>query len=705
MRALTEGPLHEAFLSPRKDQEPNHVAKAPPPPIEEKPAIDPPNDKAQWIEGYWEWDGGRNEYVWVTGTWRVSPPGRFWVNGYWKRDDRGWYRVPGFWSERKTDRLDYRKDGPPQERPDDEPGEPPSSDCFYIPGQYYPDGDGVVWKKGYWTKAYPGWAWVPAQWVRQPDGWVFQDGYWDRTLEDRGTLFAPAEVDKSAQPSENLTYQPYTTVPPEMYGKLNGAFGRPNSNYDGYPGVYYDDTGRYYGYASYGNLDGYYGYLDYPYYGGNGYPYYATPVQYGYGGYGGRLRRMGYGGYGGMGYGGWVTAVMAASWEVDSGSAWAIRTMAMVIRSTAAMAGTVDSAMAGSAGMAAMAVTVGYGGYGGFGYGGYGGFGLGFGYGRLRRVRARLRLRLSVLWLRLRFRLWWISHRLRLGGFGLWTGLLGPRLGESLCLRQSERLDQPERQHQSQRHDHAEWEYGNAEHQHHPEHEYQSLGQFLAWGAIASLFACVRESAFSEHEFDAHGQPVRDERGPGPSSVVGLVGLEWLAIFLQWSELAYGDRQPNGSSTSTASGARQGQGTAGTAGAGRGFAQNSAGGGNMGRGAGMSNSAMGRPGMGANAGRMGAAGSGMGAMGGHPGAMGGGAMASHPGMMNGMMGGHPGGMGGYGGGAARWAATAAVLRWRLPRRHGERLRRWMPMGGGFRGGGMGGHMGGGGGGHGGGGHR
>ena len=117
----------------------------------------------------------------MTGTWRVPPPGRFWVNGYWKRDDKGWYRVPGFWSERKTDRLDYRKDGPPQDRPDDEPGEPPNADCFYIPGQYYPDGDGVVWKKGYWTKVQPGWSWVPAQWVRQPDGWVFQDGYWDRT--------------------------------------------------------------------------------------------------------------------------------------------------------------------------------------------------------------------------------------------------------------------------------------------------------------------------------------------------------------------------------------------------------------------------------------------------------------------------------------------------------------------------------------------
>ena len=298
VRPLTEGPLHEAFLSPRKDRNPKRVEQAPPPPLSERPGIEPPSASAEWIEGYWEWDTSRNDFVWVTGTWRVAPPGRFWVNGYWKRDDKGWFRVPGFWSERKTDRLDYRKDGPPHDHPDDEPGDPPNADCFFIPGQYYPDGDGVVWKKGYWTKAQPGWSWVPAQWVRQPDGWVFQEGYWDRTLEDRGILFTPAEVDKGARGTDDLTYQPYSKVAPEMYGQLNGAFGRPNSNYDGYPGVYYDDSGRYYGYGSYGYLNGYYGYLDYPYYGGNGYPYNTTPVQNGMGG--GYGYGDPYGGYGGI---------------------------------------------------------------------------------------------------------------------------------------------------------------------------------------------------------------------------------------------------------------------------------------------------------------------------------------------------------------------------------------------------------------------
>src|SRR5215213_1017947 len=170
-------------------------------------------------------------------------------------------------------------------------------DTFYIPGQYYPDGDGVVWKPGYWAKVQPGWSWVPAQWVRQPEGWTFQEGYWDRTLDDRGTLFAPAQVDPSARTGDTV-YQPYTQISPDTYGLLYGAFGRPNSNYDGYPGCYYDSSGRYYGYAQYGSLSPYYGYLDYPYYGTLGYPYYAQPIGYGYGSYGfGSPYSGGYGGY------------------------------------------------------------------------------------------------------------------------------------------------------------------------------------------------------------------------------------------------------------------------------------------------------------------------------------------------------------------------------------------------------------------------
>jgi len=293
VQPASEGPLHEAFLSPAKDRDPAYVDKAPPNPVNERPGVDPPSDKAVWIPGYWEWNGVQKDYVWTTGTWRNPPPGRFWVNGYWKRDDKGWYRVPGFWSDRQTDRIDWRKNGPPTEHPADDPGASPGNDYFYVPAVYAPDGEGVTWKKGYWAKVQPGWSWVPAQWINQPEGWTFQEGYWDRTLEDRGTLFAPAQVSDEAKNSTNTVYQPLSQVAPEQYGQLYGAFGRPNSNYDGYPGCYYDSTGRYYGYANYGSLGQYQGYLGYPYTGSYGYPYYAQTSGYG-----------GFGGYGGYGYGG-----------------------------------------------------------------------------------------------------------------------------------------------------------------------------------------------------------------------------------------------------------------------------------------------------------------------------------------------------------------------------------------------------------------
>lgn len=297
VKALVEGPLHEAFLSPAKNRDRPRVEKAPPPPVVERPGVDRPSTEAQWIDGYWEWDAGRSDYLWVTGTWRVAPPGRFWVNGYWKRDDAGWYRVDGFWSDRQTDRLDFRKEGPPAERPTEDVGQAPASDTFYVPGQHVPDGDGVRWQAGYWTKTQAGWSWVPASWVKQPEGWTFQEGYWDRVLEDRGTLFAPAEVSQAAQASGEVVYQPVAQIAPETYNLLYGSLGRPTSAYDGYPGCYFDPSGRYFGYADYGNIGLYTGYLDAPYAGSLGYPYASS----GLGGYG---YDGGYGFDGGYGYGG-----------------------------------------------------------------------------------------------------------------------------------------------------------------------------------------------------------------------------------------------------------------------------------------------------------------------------------------------------------------------------------------------------------------
>ena len=192
-------------------------------------------------------------------------------------DDQGWYRVPGFWSDRKTDRLDYRKNGPPEERPDDEPGEPPaptaSTSRPVLPRRRRRGLEEGILGQG------PARLGVGARAVGPPARRLGLPG---RLLgpHPRGSRHAlrPGRGCQVRQDqADDLIYQPYTQVSPEMYGQLYGAFGRPNSNYDGYPGVYYDDSGRYYGYANYGNLGGYYGYLDYPYYGGTAIPTMPQP--------------------------------------------------------------------------------------------------------------------------------------------------------------------------------------------------------------------------------------------------------------------------------------------------------------------------------------------------------------------------------------------------------------------------------------------
>src|ERR1700730_14257261 len=64
VRPLVEGPLHEGFLSPAKDGDPELVDKPPPPPITERPGVDRPSPDAQWIEVYWEWDAPRKDFTW-----------------------------------------------------------------------------------------------------------------------------------------------------------------------------------------------------------------------------------------------------------------------------------------------------------------------------------------------------------------------------------------------------------------------------------------------------------------------------------------------------------------------------------------------------------------------------------------------------------------------------------------------------------------
>src|SRR5690606_6114052 len=128
------GPIHEAFASPvsASGQPPTTVPEAPPVPINEIPPDVRPTDSV-WIPGYWFWDDLIDDYVWVSGVWRVPPPGQQWVPGYWHRLDNGARWVSGFWVPMDATGVTYM-DPPPASRDRGPTYEQPSENHFWIPG-------------------------------------------------------------------------------------------------------------------------------------------------------------------------------------------------------------------------------------------------------------------------------------------------------------------------------------------------------------------------------------------------------------------------------------------------------------------------------------------------------------------------------------------------------------------------------------------
>lgn len=190
---LTRGPVHEAFAAPvaTGGLQPLTVPKAPPPPVEEVlPDVKPEDASAIWIPGYWAWDDDRQDFIWVSGVWRVPPAGATWVAGYWTEVDGGWRWVPGFWTSAETSEATYYPE-PPESLEQGPNSEPASPDYFWVPGCWEWRVGHYVWRPGYWAVVQPDWVWVPASYCWSPRGWVFVAGYWDYPFWRRGVLFAP----------------------------------------------------------------------------------------------------------------------------------------------------------------------------------------------------------------------------------------------------------------------------------------------------------------------------------------------------------------------------------------------------------------------------------------------------------------------------------------------------------------------------------
>ena len=192
VQVLASGPIHEAFAEAvALDPEPGIVVpKAPPALIEEIPPNQKPEGDVQWIPGYWAWDDERNEYIWVSGIWRVPPPDRQWVPGYWTSAEQGYQWIPGYWASVKAKETEYLPE-PPESVEVGPSSNAPSPNYTWIPGCWVWQYGRYAWQPGYWASVQPDWIWVPSHYNWTPRGYIYVGGYWDYTVIHRGILFAP----------------------------------------------------------------------------------------------------------------------------------------------------------------------------------------------------------------------------------------------------------------------------------------------------------------------------------------------------------------------------------------------------------------------------------------------------------------------------------------------------------------------------------
>ena len=190
MEVLTRGPIHEAFAKPVNSGmvSPLVATTKPPEMIEEVPPDTKPADEnAIWIGGYSAWDDDQKNFDWISGVWRVPPPGQRWVAGYWAEVSGGYSWVAGFWAPEDMQAVAYYPE-PPASTEAGPKGDPPSPDSVWISGCWRWNDSKYEWQPGFWTQAKPGWVWIPASYCWSPRGWIFCDNYWDYPTQARGLL-------------------------------------------------------------------------------------------------------------------------------------------------------------------------------------------------------------------------------------------------------------------------------------------------------------------------------------------------------------------------------------------------------------------------------------------------------------------------------------------------------------------------------------
>lgn len=239
VEVLTRGPVHEAFAETVSfDPQPGVVVpKAPPEAVEELPPDQKPDgDNVAWIPGYWAWDDERDDYLWVSGIWRLMPPDRQWVSGYWRETNGGYQWVSGYWADAAAAEVEYLPEAPPATLDVGPNVAAPLPDQTWIPGTWMWRETRYVWQPGYWIAPQLNWVWVPAHYVWAPGGFIFVGGYWDYVPMSRGVLFAPIYFTAGVYTRPGFFYSPAAVINLAIFG--DQLFCRPHYHHY-YFGDYY----------------------------------------------------------------------------------------------------------------------------------------------------------------------------------------------------------------------------------------------------------------------------------------------------------------------------------------------------------------------------------------------------------------------------------------------------------------------------------
>lgn len=199
MEVRLRGPVHEAYASTGDNRAPLETPQPPQSLAEAVPRVYP-GPGAWWIPGYWDLDPEENSWTWVTGTWRVPPPGHVWISGYWRATTNGtWQRVPGLWYPAFAGqaRLTYvapPTSRPPQQAPPPRPVRGDDPNLVNIPGEWQLQGNRLQWITGKRVGFAPGQGWSAGKLAWTPSGILPVSGHPDLAFDNRGWAFAPVRA-------------------------------------------------------------------------------------------------------------------------------------------------------------------------------------------------------------------------------------------------------------------------------------------------------------------------------------------------------------------------------------------------------------------------------------------------------------------------------------------------------------------------------